>query len=60
MPGVVRAQGAELAVWLNAGSGPEGLALNLAFPACGSNATVTLPHVLSAAVRAAIEEAAPR
>jgi hypothetical protein len=45
-------------LWLNATSGPDGLELAVNFPACASNATVTLPHEMSAAVRAAIEEAA--
>ncbi|WP_188197251.1 hypothetical protein [Nonomuraea sp. SYSU D8015] len=43
---------------LVATSGPEGLELAVNFPACATNATVTIPHDRSAAVRAAIEEAA--
>ncbi|TMR97882.1 hypothetical protein [Nonomuraea basaltis] len=40
---------------LVATSGPDGLALAVAFPACQANASVTIPHDRSDAVRAAIE-----
>ncbi|TMR88611.1 hypothetical protein [Nonomuraea basaltis] len=42
---------------LTAHSGPDGLALAVAFPACQTNASVTIPHDRSDEVRAAIEEA---
>ncbi|MEV4079716.1 hypothetical protein AB0J43_05425 [Nonomuraea fuscirosea] len=43
-------------LWLHATSDQHGLTLTLGFPACGANATVTLPHDQANAVRGAIEE----
>ncbi|MGR6921175.1 hypothetical protein ACU635_43625 [[Actinomadura] parvosata] len=43
-------------LWLTATSDPDGLTLNVSFPACGSNGQVTIPHDQADAVRAAVEE----